>query len=67
VDSVKKKKIKYLFTEEQFSDTIAKQIAEETDAKVYIIDSAVTGNGDKDSYIKSMQKNIEVLKSTNNE
>lgn len=62
IDVVNEKKIKYLFIEEQFSDSIAKQIEAETDAKLYIIDSVVTGNGSKDSYIKAMKGNIEVLK-----
>jgi zinc transport system substrate-binding protein len=53
--------IKFLFTEQQYSDSIARQIEEETDAKVYVIDSAVTGDGSKDSYIKAMQRNLAVL------
>lgn len=62
IDAVKKEDIKYLFTEEQYSDSIAKQIEAETDAKVYIIDSVVTGNGDKDSYLNAMDKNLKVIK-----
>jgi zinc transport system substrate-binding protein len=62
IDEVKAGNIQYLFTEIQYSDSIASQIAAETDASVYIIDSAVTGDGSMDSYIKAMQKNIETLK-----
>lgn len=62
VDEVKAQDIKYLFTEQQYSDSIAKQIEEETNAKVYIIDSVVTGDGAKDSYLKSMKNNLDVLK-----
>lgn len=61
VDEVKKEDIRYLFTERQYSNSIAKQIAEETNARVYIIDSVVTGNGAKDSYLKAMNKNLRVL------
>lgn len=61
VQEVKKDHIRYLFTEEQFSDSIAKQIAAETDATMYIIDSAVTGDGSKDSYIKAMKTNLTTL------
>jgi zinc transport system substrate-binding protein len=61
VKEVKEGKIRYLFTEEQFSDSIASQIAAETGASVYIIDSAVTGDGAPDSYLRSMQKNIDTL------
>jgi zinc transport system substrate-binding protein len=62
IDKVQAGDIPYLFTEEQFSDSIASQIAAETKASVYIIDSAVTGDGSKDSYLNSMQSNIETLK-----
>lgn len=62
IDKVKQNNIKYLFTEEQYSDSIAKQIEAETGAKVYIIDSAVTGDGSKDSYIQAMRTNLETLR-----
>lgn len=61
IDEVKLRNIKYLFTEEQYSDSIAKQIEAETNAKVYIIDSVVTGEGNLDSYLESMKKNMEIL------
>ncbi|MDF2944838.1 MAG: hypothetical protein K0S01_3696 [Herbinix sp.] len=62
IRTVRKDNIKYLFTEQQYSDSIAKQIEAETVAKVFIIDSAVTGDGSKDSYLKAMRKNLNVLK-----
>ena len=62
IDEVKKDRIKRLFTESQYSDSIARQIGEESGAKVTIIDSAVTGDGGKDSYLNSMMNNIKVLK-----
>jgi zinc transport system substrate-binding protein len=62
IDEVNQGNIRYLFTEQQYSDSIAKRIETETDAKMYIIDSAVTGDGSKDSYIKAMTNNLEVIK-----
>ena len=62
VDEVNEHKIKVLFTEEQYSTSIPENIAGETDAKVYIIDSVVTGNFDEDGYIDAMNYNLEVLK-----
>lgn len=62
IDEVRAGHIRYLFTEEQFSASVAERIAAETQAKVYIIDSVVTGDGAKDSYLKAMEKNIGVLK-----
>jgi zinc transport system substrate-binding protein len=67
IDQVNQENIKYLFTEQQYSDSIAKQIAEETNAKVYIIDSVVTGNAKKDSYLTAMRSNLEVLKAASND
>lgn len=62
VDIIKEENIHYLFTEDQHDDTISDRIKEETEAEVYIIDSAVTGNASKDSYLEAMRKNIDTLK-----
>lgn len=62
VDEVNLHKIKLLFTEEQFKDMIAKSVSKETGAKVYVIDSLVSGEWDKDAYLKGMENNIKVLK-----
>lgn len=62
VDIIKEENIPYLFTEDQHDDTISDRIKEETEAEVYIIDSAVTGNASKDSYLEAMRKNIDTLK-----
>ncbi|BCN29804.1 metal ABC transporter substrate-binding protein [Anaeromicropila herbilytica] len=62
IDEIKRNNIKVLLTEKQYGDAIAKSIANETNAKVYTIDSLVSGKPDKDSYINGMKKNIEVLK-----
>lgn len=61
IDVIKKENIRYLFTEQQYGDTISDRIREETDAKVYVIDTAVTGDAGKDSYLKSMRSNIKTL------
>ena len=53
--------VKVLFSEEQYSDAIPFNIGKETGAKVYVIDSLVTGEEDKDSYIRGMKKNIKTL------
>ena len=62
VDEIKGHDIKVLFTEEQYSTSIAENIANETGAKVYIIDSIVQGSFDKDGYINAMNYNLEVIK-----
>lgn len=62
IDEVKENKVEVLFSEMQYSDDIPTNIANETDAKVYVIDSLVTNSGDMDSYIIGMENNIEILK-----
>ncbi len=62
IELVKKEDIGSLFTEEQYGDTITDRIAGETGAIAYQIDSAVTGEGTKDSYLKAMEKNLNTLK-----
>jgi len=62
IDVVRQDKINYLFVEKQYGDSIADRIEAETDATVYMIDSAVTGEGSKDSYLTSMQSNLLILK-----
>lgn len=63
ISAIKDEKIQYLFTEEQYDDTISDRIKDETGARVYVIDSAVTGDVAKDSYLKAMRRNIDTLKS----
>ena len=54
--------INLLFTEEQYGASITDRIVEETGAEAYVIDSAVTGDGMKDSYLRSMEGNLKTLK-----
>jgi len=62
IDEINEHDIKVLFTEQQFSENIADSIAKETDAKVYVINSLVTGDMQKNAYINGMNENIGVLK-----
>ncbi|HKM00406.1 MAG TPA: metal ABC transporter substrate-binding protein, partial [Mobilitalea sp.] len=59
---IQQDEIEYLFTEQQYGDTITDRIEEETGIQAYVIDSAVTGDGTKDSYLESMEKNLETLR-----
>lgn len=61
IDMVQKENIQYLFTERQYGASIAERIEAETGATVYVIDSAVTGDGTKDSYLDAMHYNLKVL------
>lgn len=61
IEVIKSHSVKVLFSEEQYSDDIPFSIGKETGARVYVIDSLVTGEEDKDSYIRGMRDNIETL------
>jgi len=54
--------IKTLFAEPQYPSSSAEIIARETGAKVFMLDPAVTGDDDKDAYLKIMKKNLAVMK-----
>lgn len=58
INIIKEKDIKIVFSESQYSDFIPSKIAEETNAKVFTIDTAVLGDGNLDSYINAMRNNI---------
>lgn len=51
-----------LFVEKQYSTKVAEAVAKESGAKVYVLDSLVTGDGDPDSYIRGMEENLAVLR-----
>ncbi|MFA5275746.1 MAG: metal ABC transporter substrate-binding protein [Candidatus Omnitrophota bacterium] len=59
---IREKGVMSLFSEPQYPISVADAIAEETGAKVYGLDPAVTGPDDYDAYINIMEKNSSVLK-----
>lgn len=61
IEIVKDKGVKCLFVEPQYPDTAAQTIANETGAKLYTLDPAVSGDNSKRSYIDIMEKNLSVL------
>lgn len=63
IDTIKSTDVKVLFAEPQYSKKAAQSIANETGAKVYLLDPVVTGPKDApaDSYIKTMDANLKVL------
>ncbi len=61
IDEINLHSVKVLFTEEQYSDSIAESVAKETEAKVYVIDSLVTGDFSLSSYVDGMRYNLKVL------
>ena len=59
---IKEKEVQLLFVEKQYSTKVAEAFAKESGAKVYVLDSLVTGDGDPDSYIRGMEENLAVLR-----
>lgn len=62
VEEIKYHEVSVLLAEKQFSDQIPTSIAKETDTKVIVVDSLVSGEMDKDAYIHGMRENIRILK-----
>lgn len=54
--------IKIIFAEPQYPSSSAEVIARETGAKIFVLDPAVTGDDDKDAYLKIIKKNLAVMK-----
>jgi zinc transport system substrate-binding protein len=61
INKIKRNNVKALFVEPQYSDDLAKNIALETNSKIFVLDPAVTGDNNKDYYINTMKKNMQTL------
>lgn len=61
VDTVRAEGVNLLFTEKQFSDSIPAGISRETGASVCVVDTLVSGEMEKDAYLKGMEANIEAI------
>jgi zinc transport system substrate-binding protein len=62
IDLIKAGGIKAIFSEPQYPAIAANTISKETGVVVYILDPAVTGADDPDSYLKIMETNLLALK-----
>jgi len=63
VQAIKEANVRAVFTEPQYSDSVAKTLSSETGAKIFGLDPVVTheADGDKDVYIKLMEKNKDTI------
>ena len=62
INEVKSKDVKAIFIEPQYSRTAADTIARETNINVFTLDPVVTGELNKDEYIRIMNENLKTLK-----
>jgi len=61
VDVIGEKNVRALFTEEQYDDSSAQTIAQETGLPVFILDPVVSGPDDPNAYLTLMEKNLSTL------
>ncbi len=61
VDKARESAGGYILSDNQYSGRISDLLAEETGMKVWKLDSCVSGQYDKDAYLKAMKKNYEII------
>ena len=61
IEIIRKTGIKAIFSEPQYPSLSAQTIVRETDAKVYVLDPAVTGPDDAGAYLRITEKNLKTL------
>ena len=59
---MKKEKINSIFIAKNNNTKTAELLAKETGAKIYKLNSGMSGEADKDDYLNIMKENFEVLK-----
>lgn len=62
IDIVNTKQIKAIFAEPQYQTKAVRAIAEETKAKIFTLDPAVSGPMERDAYLNIMRENLQVLR-----
>lgn len=62
INEVKDKNINAIFMDKDDDRTNAELIAKETNAQIYVLDSGLSGELDKNAYIDTMNKNYDVLR-----
>ncbi|MFX4260706.1 metal ABC transporter substrate-binding protein [Pelotomaculum propionicicum] len=67
IDIINETGTKVIFAEPQYPAKSAETIARETGVKLYILDPAATGELEPDAYIKTMEKNMDVLREALNQ
>ena len=62
IEKMKAENIKVIFIDKYDNKNVAELLANETNASIYTLNSAMTGNDDKDSYLDIMKENLETIK-----
>lgn len=61
IEIIKENNIKCIFVEPQYNQNVAQIISGETGAEIFVLDPAVTGDKNPDSYINIMKQNLQTL------
>lgn len=59
---IQEKGVQVILAEELYGKDMGDTVEQESDAKVYFLDSLVRGSYEPDSYLTAMQKNIDIMK-----
>ena len=62
LEEMEENHVSVILAEELYGKDMGKTVEKETGCKVYYLDTLVRGEYDKDSYLKGMQKNIDLMK-----
>ena len=62
LEEITEHQISIVFAEELYGKDLGNTVEEETDSKVYYLDTLVRGDYKADSYLNMVQKNIDLLK-----
>ncbi len=62
IEDMKKENIQIIIIDKNDNEKNAQNLADETGAKIYKLDSCLTGNMDKDAYLNAMNENLNSLK-----
>lgn len=62
IEEMKKENITIIIIDKNDNEKNAQNLANETGAKIYKLDSCLSGNMDKDAYLNAMNENLNVLK-----
>lgn len=62
IEKIKTNEIKAIFVEPEYNIKLVETISKETGTKIYTLNPVTSGDNNKETYIKTMEKNLEVLK-----
>lgn len=63
IEYVKKNNVKNIIIDKQTADNNAQTVANETEAKIYVLDSVLSGEYEVETYIKIMEENLKIVES----